>query len=175
MFYSVGIFRTSSPGDSISSNSERTAPWKWGKEPGYIEVLQQRVGSLNIRRLLLKKTRNPKLSAFLCMGRYKSLGSLKSFLWYIPQLSGPVSWIFTSWVFSGLTIGSGCSPIAARWQVFIPSWVPSGLTIGSGCSHWWQCPPLLTDVKVLHFSVSTNDVSNFLKTCTTQDLCPDQC
>ena len=26
MFYAVGIFRTSSPGDSISSNSEKTAP-----------------------------------------------------------------------------------------------------------------------------------------------------
>ena len=31
---------------------------------------------------------------------------------------GPVSCIFTSWVSSGLTIGSGCSLMAARWQVF---------------------------------------------------------
>ena len=150
MCYSVGIFRTSSPGDSISSNSERTAPWKWGKEPGYIEVLQQRVGSLNIRRLLLKKTRYPKLSAFLCMGRYKSLGSLKSFLWYIPQLSGPVSWIFTSWVFSGLTFGSGCSPVAARWQVFIPSWVPSEwewlqpLMAVPSFAYWCESTPFLS-------------------------------
>ena len=34
----------------------------------------------------------------------------------------------TSWVSSGLTMGSGCSLMAARWQVFFPSWVPSGLS-----------------------------------------------
>ena len=38
MFHSVGIFRTSSPEDSISSNPERTAPGRWGKESSYIEV-----------------------------------------------------------------------------------------------------------------------------------------
>ena len=55
MFYSVGIFRTSSPGDNISSDPERTAPRRWEEEPGYIEVLQQRAGDLNIKRLLLVK------------------------------------------------------------------------------------------------------------------------
>jgi len=38
MFYSVGIFRTLSPGDRISSDPERTAPSWQGEEPGYIEV-----------------------------------------------------------------------------------------------------------------------------------------
>jgi len=47
-FYWVGSFRTSSLGDSISSHPEKTC----SKEPGYIDVLQQRVGSLNIGRLL---------------------------------------------------------------------------------------------------------------------------
>ena len=55
MFYLVEIFRTSSPGGSISSNPERTAPRRRGDEPGYIKVLQQRAGSLNIKRLLLIK------------------------------------------------------------------------------------------------------------------------
>ena len=55
MFYSVGIFRTSNLGDSISSDPERTAPRRRGEEPGYIEVLQQRAGSLNIKNLLLIK------------------------------------------------------------------------------------------------------------------------
>ena len=41
---------------------------------------------------------------------------------------GPVSCVFTSWVSSGLTIGSGCTLMAARWQVFFPSWISSGLT-----------------------------------------------
>ena len=38
MFYLVGIFRTSSPGDSISSNPEKTAPRRLGEKSGYIEV-----------------------------------------------------------------------------------------------------------------------------------------
>ena len=62
MFHLMGSFRTSSLGESITSNPERIAPRRWGKEPGYIEVLQQRASSLNIKRLLLKKTRSSKLS-----------------------------------------------------------------------------------------------------------------
>ena len=45
MFYLVGIFRTLSPGDSISSNPERTAPRRQDGEPGYTEMLQQSTGS----------------------------------------------------------------------------------------------------------------------------------
>ena len=41
---------------------------------------------------------------------------------------GLVPFVFTSGVSSGLTVGSGCSLMAARWQVFFPSWVLSGLT-----------------------------------------------
>ena len=58
---------------------------------GYIEVLQQWTGSLNIKRLLLLKesqiSQVKKFSAFLCMGRCKSLGCLQSFLSYASQLS----------------------------------------------------------------------------------------
>ena len=50
MFYSVKIFRTSSPGDSTSSDLEGTAAKRRGEEPGYIEVLQQRAGSFNLKR-----------------------------------------------------------------------------------------------------------------------------
>ena len=46
--YSVKIFRTPSLGDSILSNPERISPRKLGEQLGYIEVLQQRAGSLNI-------------------------------------------------------------------------------------------------------------------------------
>ena len=49
MFSLVEIFRASSLGDSISSNPERIASRRWEEEPGYIEVLQQRIGSLNIK------------------------------------------------------------------------------------------------------------------------------
>ena len=55
-----------------------------GVEPVYIEVLQQRAGNLNLKILLLIKENQicqvKEFSAFLRMGRCKSLGSLKSFL-----------------------------------------------------------------------------------------------
>lgn len=54
MLYLVGNFRTSSPGSSISNNSERTVQ-RSGGELDYIEVVQQRTGSLNIKRLFLMK------------------------------------------------------------------------------------------------------------------------
>ena len=48
MFYSVGIFRTSSYGDSISSDPEKGALRRQGEEPGYIDVFQKRAGRMNI-------------------------------------------------------------------------------------------------------------------------------
>ena len=55
MFYSVGIFRTSCLRGNISHNHEIILQGgEWG-EPVYTEVLQQRAGSLNIKRLLLIK------------------------------------------------------------------------------------------------------------------------
>ena len=38
MFYSVGSFRTSSLGVSISSSLDRTALRRWGEESGYTQV-----------------------------------------------------------------------------------------------------------------------------------------
>ena len=49
MLYSEGIFRTSTPEGSISSNPERTAPRRRGVELGYIGVLQKRADSRNIK------------------------------------------------------------------------------------------------------------------------------
>ena len=87
-----------------------------------MEVLQQRAGSqrivINLGKKQISHVKN--FSALLCMGRYKNLGSLKSFLCYAPQLSGADTLFFTFGVFSGLTLGSGCSLMAARWQVFLP-------------------------------------------------------
>ena len=76
--YSVRSFRTSSLGGSNSNNPERTALRSQGG------VLQQRAGSQNIKSLLVIKENQisqvKEFSTFLCMGRCKSLGSLKSFL-----------------------------------------------------------------------------------------------
>ena len=66
------------------------------------------------------------------MGRCKCVGSLNHSLYTHLSYLGPVSCVFTSWVSSGLTRGSGCSLMAAKWQVFFPSWVSSGFT----GSHW---------------------------------------
>ena len=88
MLYSMGIFRTSTPGESTASVSERTALRRRGEEPGYRNFATI---SLNVKRLLLIKENQisqvKEFSTFLYMGRCRSLGSLKSFLGYAPQLS----------------------------------------------------------------------------------------
>ena len=53
MLYSVRIFKTSSPGDKISSDPERIAPRREGEEPGYIEVLQQRAGKSDHQKIIV--------------------------------------------------------------------------------------------------------------------------
>ena len=90
MFYLVGIFRSSSPGDSISSDLERTVLGKLSGESKYIEVCNRGAGSLNIKRLLLIKENqiSQEFITFLCMDKLKSLGLLKSFLSYASQLCG---------------------------------------------------------------------------------------
>ena len=84
IFYLVEMFRTSVLGGGMSRNPERTALRRQGEEPGYTEVLQQRAGSLNIKRLLLingnQISQVMEFSTFLYMERCKSLGSLKSSL-----------------------------------------------------------------------------------------------
>ena len=54
-------------------------------------------------------------SAFLCMGRRKSLGSLKSFLRYSPQLSGAYILCFQILTFLRAHRGSGRSQMAAQF------------------------------------------------------------
>ena len=62
----------------------------WGRVTLY-RSLQQRAGSLNIKILLLimenQISQLKEFYTFLCMGRCKSLGSLKSFLSYASLLS----------------------------------------------------------------------------------------
>ena len=63
------------------------------------------------------------------MGRWKSLGLLKLFLWYAPHLSGASILCFHILSFLGAHRGG----VAAVWWLLdgrysFPSWVPSGLT-----------------------------------------------
>ena len=50
MFYSVGIFRTSSPGDRVSSIPERTAPQEVRGGASLYRSVATKAGSLNIKR-----------------------------------------------------------------------------------------------------------------------------
>ena len=94
-------------------------------------------------------------SAFLCMGRCKSLDSLKSFLSYVLQLP---------WV--RILCFSHPEPPWGSWQGGVepwwlldsryssPSWVPLGLTILGGLESlddWWH-PYLLIWQEIFHFS-----------------------
>ena len=139
MFHFLGIFRTSSLGDSISSDPERADPRRWGEEPGYIEVLQQMAGSLNIKRFLLFKENQisqvKKFSALLCMG------SLKPSLLDTPHLIGASVLCFfhgqrrlEGYTVHGVTKSQTRLSDWAPNPVFFTSWAPLGLAIGSGIS-----------------------------------------
>ena len=70
---------------------------------------------------------------------------------------GPVPCVFTCCLCSGLTIGSGCRLMAAKWQAFL-SFLSvlrvHGLTL-EGCHHWWLwCPCVLMWQEIFHFLVS---------------------
>ena len=99
-----------------------------GEKPGYVEALKQRAGSLNMKRLLLIKesqiTQVKEFRAFLYMGRCKILGSMKWFLWYVPQLSGAsfMGFHILRFLSSGVLGGSGYS-LDGRYS---PFWLPSG-------------------------------------------------
>ena len=77
-----------------SSKEER------GEKLDYTEVLQQRVGNLNTKTLLLiKENQISQVKEFgtrLCMGRCKSLGSLKLFLDIHLNYTGPGSYFSPS-------------------------------------------------------------------------------
>ena len=73
----LNFLRTSNPGDG------KGLLWR-EKSQGIQKFWQQRPGSQNTKRLLLIKENQvsqvQEVKAFLCMGRCKSLGSLKYFL-----------------------------------------------------------------------------------------------
>ena len=101
----------------------------WTEEPGRLQFLGlQRVGhNLATKQQQPQDNQSQGMQHFVGIESCKSLGSLKSFLWYAPQLS-ETRVLFSHPEFLGLTMGSDCSQTAARWQVFFPSCVPSGLT-----------------------------------------------
>ena len=108
--------------------------------------MQQRAGSLNIKRLFLIKgnqiSQVKELSAFLCVGRGKGLGSLKSVLWCAPHLTG--AQLLCVHIPSLLRARSGawlksddCQ--AAGSSSFLPEFPQ-----GSPAHHWWWLGSLMT-------------------------------
>ena len=149
------IFRTWRLGDCILSNSERIAPRRWEEEPSYIEVLQQRAGSLNINIFFgkLKKTSYLKLRnlAFFYLWEDVRVWALKPSFWYAPQLFG-ASIPFSHPEFQR---AHHSSLMAAKWQIsfsFLSVLYAHWLTLKS-CNCWWLWHPcLLTWQGIFHFS-----------------------
>ena len=113
------MFRTSRPGDSVSSYPERIVLRR--QEEG--ARLFGHKGHKN--KLLLMKENQisqvKKFIAFLYVGRCKGLGSRKSFLWCVPQVSG------ASVQFPLGSRRQWLKSDDSRWQEFLPSWLPSEL------------------------------------------------
>ena len=139
-----------------------TAARRWGEEPGYIKVLQRMAGHLNVKIvLLIKETRYIRLRSLALLYVWEDARVWAhwnhSFDLHFSYL-GPVSWVFTSWVSSGLTVGSGYRLMAARCQVCfscLSSLRAHKLSIHGGCSHWWLWDPcLLLCQAIFHFSLS---------------------
>ena len=109
------------------------------------------------------------LSTFLCMGRCKSLGSRKSCLWYVPQLSGASIMYFhitsffrvhhREWLQS-----HGC------WIadiLFFPEF-PQGSTVNhpGGCNCQWLWHPSFTQMaRNIPFFSPLQKLTDFLVNC----------
>ena len=150
MFYLVDFLRTSSPGGSLSDSSEELLQ-KDKEEPGYIGILQQKPGSQNIKRLLLKEIKQLKLMPLVLFCVYEGTEICPHWThsFDIPiSYLGLVSCSFPSWVPSGYNSGVGCSgsglgtgqPICLHPDFSQGS--PSGQTVVA----WWLQHPLFTDM-----------------------------
>ena len=133
MFFSMWIFRTSS-WEAASQVTLRELLWGGkGAKLGYRGVMQPRAGIRNIKILLLirKKNRYPKLRNLTLLYVWEDAKDWAhwnhAFDIHLSYL-GTVSCNFTSWAFSGLTFGSGCSLTAASPWVFFLPWVSPRLT-----------------------------------------------
>ena len=146
------IFRTSNLGDSISSNPERTALRRKGEKSHYIEICNKRQVVWTSKVFLWIKENQisqvKEFSAFLCLGRCKNLGPLKSFISYASQLLGPVPCAFSHPEFFRAPCREWLQPDG--WQITGILLLPECL---EGWNHWWLWHPcLLIWQEIFHFS-----------------------
>ena len=122
IFYSVDKTEDLRLGNSISDRNHSESLLQRGKvKSGGLgegrEGLRykQRSGSQNVKRLpLIKENQTSQVkefSIFPCMGRCTSLGSLRSFLWYAPWLSGASMLRSPILLFPGFPRGLGVAAV----------------------------------------------------------------
>ena len=162
VFYLVGIFKTSSMRDSISSNVARTLRRRRGEEPGYIEGLQQRAGSLNIKRVLqIKENQTSQVkefSTFLCMGRCKSRGWLNSLLLQASQL---------------FCVNILCFHILSSFGAYCREWLKpddcqiAGIVLFPGCpqAHTGRLQSLMTVTSLFTDMAGNSPSLKFIRCC----------
>ena len=155
MFYLADKTEDLSLGCSLSDGSDGLLQTGKGK-PGHSGDLQQKPGIRNIKRLLLIKENQTsqvkEFSAFLCMGRCQSLGSLKSSLWFAPQLPG------AAFLHPGSLQGTefGAASVAeslAVCSLFVSILSPLRGHCWGSCHvmAWWLQNHLFTDMAVTFF------------------------
>ena len=143
-----------------------------GGEPGYLGVLQL----LNVKRLLLMKENQisqvKELIAFLCMRRWKSLGSLIS-----PLISTSAIWgqypVFSRPEFpqaAPLGVTAAC-----RQAFFVSFWSSfrahlQGIQGGCGC--WWLQLLLVTDMtgNILFLNLKYKYITCLLRSCLSENV-----
>ena len=141
-FYLVAIFRTSNPRDSISSNLERTASRRWGEEPGYIEALQQRAGSLNIKIINWNQISQEIECFSVCRKMQESGLTEASPIICTSAILGQYPCAFHILAPLELMVRSGCRPDGCR-IAGTSSWEPLGLS-----PHWGTAATDVCDILV---------------------------
>ena len=110
------------PWDTTSQITLRDCSGEAREEPGYTGLSAPKTRLLEHQKIMLieeNQTSHVKeFSAFLCMGRCKSLGLLKSFLWYAPQLSGDSILCFL--ILSSLRVHCRCGCNVMAWRLQHP-------------------------------------------------------
>ena len=144
MLYSRDILQTSSPGPSISDHSDCSKEARQGAR--ICRSFATKTGGWNIKRWLLIKENQmsqvKQFSTFLCMGGYRSPGSLKSFLWWeTSAIWGQYPAFLHPESPQHVQLGEGVPQWLRVWQWahhLSPSWVPAGLTVGAAVMRWFD-------------------------------------
>ena len=145
MLHSMGIFRTSSLGDSVSS--DRTVRRRWVEDSGYTEVCNK-AGSLKVKSFCeLKPDTSRNLALFYIWGNARVWAHWNHALHMHLGYLGPVTCLFQA----------HCRELATAWWLLdrkCSSWLPKGLkfTFGEPKSLITVTSWLLIGQEILHFS-----------------------